>query len=84
LCYLQNKLANKTLREEERARVRDEREKHLQHILKERMLWHERMEECREATQNQVMAIYLDGMDQKKTDIPWTTNYDFDKRMKVR
>jgi hypothetical protein len=79
------KLTGKQLSPEERKSVKEARETHLQQVLKERQAWHRRIEKCK--TSDECLAIYLDGMDQDKTDIPRLTTQDvkeLTEPMKVR
>ena len=68
------------LSEEEKKVVRDERKVHLDRVLAERLSWHNRMQECRDSLNEDVMAIYLDGMDQEKTWIPKLSYKEQDKK----
>ena len=49
-------------------------------VLAERLSWHNRMQECRDSLNEDVMAIYLDGMDQEKTWIPKLSYKEQDKK----
>ena len=69
---------NKSLTTQERKALKDDRAEHLQVVIKERLAWHRRIRLCTSAPSSldlvpdrlPSMAIYLDGMDQAKTDLP--------------
>ena len=61
-------LQRKDLSADQKAATRAVKQAHLHQILKERQSWHARILECQ--TSDDRLAIYLDGMDQDKTDIP--------------
>jgi hypothetical protein len=70
---------------EEIEAITKEKSDHLERVIGERRAWHARIRECK--TSDDVFAIYLDGMDQDKTDIPRLTNInikEFGSNMKVR
>jgi hypothetical protein len=48
----------------------------MREMIRERHLWHERIQTCKRQP-DECMAIYLDGMDQDKTDIPRVANQNF-------
>lgn len=64
---------------EMKAKIREERKKHLDIILGERKAWHARILECADSLDEEVMAIYIDGMDQDKTWIPHVPHKEQDK-----
>ena len=78
-------IKNKTLSKELRQKERDKYEAHLKEVMKERLQWHYRRDHCLES--EECATIYLDGMDQQKTDIPRLTTQDIreiTQPMKVR
>ena len=66
--------------EEEKKKIREDRKRHHDKVLAERLSWHNRMQECRDSLNEDIMAIYLDGMDQEKTWIPKISYKEQDKK----
>jgi transposase-like protein len=65
--------------------IKDEKYEHLKQVIGERQSWHDRISRSKNTTE--CIAIYLDGMDQEKTDIPRLSATDvgtFGSTMKVR
>lgn len=78
-------IKNKSLPKETRQKEREKYEAHLKEVLQERLEWHHRRDHCLES--EECATIYLDGMDQQKTDIPRLTTQDIREitnPMKVR
>jgi hypothetical protein len=68
-------MRNKKTEEKDRVTARRERQKHFGLTRDERKVWHEHMKESiRDGSES--IAIYLDGMDQNKTDIPRVDHED--------
>ncbi len=61
-------ISNPNLTREEKKQARQKFDVHLQLIQNERRLMHQRMKQCMSDAKR--MLIYLDTMDQDKTDIP--------------
>jgi hypothetical protein len=70
--------------------LRDQKRAHLGKVILERQAWHKRISLCKSTVEGKdpdCFAIYLDGMDQEKTDIPRMKTTDvraFGKPLKVR
>jgi hypothetical protein len=65
--------------------IKKEKNEHMKQVIAERQTWHQRIKEYK--TTDNACAIYLDGMDQEKTDIPNLPNIDvksFGSNLKVR
>ena len=62
-------MQNTQLPKEEKDAARKEREEHIERVVGEKQGWHARMKECLRPDADS-LAIFLDGMDQDKTDIP--------------
>lgn len=82
-------LRNSSTDKEERKLIRAKYEAHLQEVVAERRAWHDRRDQSLESERDYA-AIYLDGMDQAKTDIPRLPTQDIrdikdlNKPLKVR
>ncbi len=79
-------IRNTNYTKERRKQERKTYEAHLIEVMKERLRWHYRRDDCL-ASEGECAAIYLDGMDQQKTDIPRLCTQDIreiSKPMKVR
>lgn len=79
-------LKNKSTPKELKIKEREKYEAHLKEVMKERLQWHYRRDHCLES-EEECATIYLDGMDQQKTDIPRLRTQDIreiTQPMKVR
>ena len=56
-------------------------DRHIDQCVEERNLFHERIRECINKDKPPAMLIYLDGMDQKKTDLPRFAGKDQDSEI---
>ena len=79
---------NKDLTAQERKALKEERDEHIQVVIRERLAWHRRIKLATSAPSSlgspdpirpPCMAIYLDGMDQAKTDLPGMSQDEVNK-----
>ena len=61
-------IKNKSISKEVKQKEREKYEAHRKEVMKERLQWHYRRDNCLESDE-ECATIYLDGMDQQKTDI---------------
>jgi hypothetical protein len=69
----------------ERTAIKVKKRDHMLLVVTERQYWHKRINQCKKDPN--YFAIYLDGMDQDKTDIPRMTSVnarEYGKSLKMR